>query len=380
MAGVRKKPQASGRYQGWFIDYTGKQRFVTCTKNKTETRQLMERKEAYHREIRLGYRPKPGAQNGLNMEYAEAVVKYLRWGKAQGGLNGRPWSEKHLKMRRNHLAFWGDRLQLETLGDMVDCLSDVETAIQDMKTDGKSGKTVKNYVEGLKAFASWCVDRDYFELHPLRKLSSIDSTPRTQRRALTDKEEKALLKAAPPERRLIYETALLTGLRANELRNLTVADVNFDLCQLHLKAEWTKNRQAGTQPLPKSLLPKLKKQVEGKDENDLLFNMPTHTGRAFSKDREKAGVRKETPDGTADFHALRVTFVTNLIENGASAKEAQTLARHSTPDITMNTYARTRRTNLQDITDRIGKKLLDGPGENTLNDVKSMLRKTGGNR
>jgi integrase len=197
---------------------------------------------------------------------------------------------------------------------------------------------------------------------------------------LTDKEEKALLKAAPPERRLIYETALLTGLRANELRNLTVADVNFDLCQLHLKAEWTKNRQAGTQPLPKSLLPKLKKQVEGKDENDLLFNMPTHTGRAFSKDREKAGVRKETPDGTADFHALRVTFVTNLIENGASAKEAQTLARHSTPDITMNTYARTRRTNLQDITDRIGKKLLDGPGENTLNDVKSMLRKTGGNR
>jgi integrase len=380
MAGVRKNPQASGRYQGWYVDYTGKQRYVTCTKNKTETRQLMERKEAYHREIRLGYRPKPGAQGGLNMDYAEAVAKYLKWGKAQGGLNGRPWSDKHYKMRLNHLSYWGDELQIETLGDMVNCLGDVETAIQDMKTAGKSGKTIKNYVGALKAFASWCVDRDYFELHPLRKLSSIDSTPVTTRRALTDKEEKALLRSAPPKRRLIYETALSTGLRANELRNITVGDVNFDLCQLHLKAEWTKNRQAGTQPLPKALLPKLEKQIEGKDENDLLFDMPTHTGRAFNKDIEKAGIPKESPDGKVDFHALRVTFVTNLIENGASAKEAQTLARHSTPDITMNTYARTRRTNLQDITDRIGQKLLEGPGDFSLKHGKSMLRKTGGNR
>ena len=40
----------------------------------------------------------------------------------------------------------------------------------------------------------------------------------------------------------------------------------------------------------------------------------------------------------ADFHALRTTFITNLSQAGVSPKTAQTLARHSEINLTMNTY------------------------------------------
>jgi hypothetical protein len=42
----------------------------------------------------------------------------------------------------------------------------------------------------------------------------------------------------------------------------------------------------------------------------------------------------------ADFHALRVTYITLLVKAGASTKVCQALARHSTPVLTLNTYAR----------------------------------------
>jgi len=43
-----------------------------------------------------------------------------------------------------------------------------------------------------------------------------------------------------------------------------------------------------------------------------------------------------------DFHSLRVCFVTMIINEGANAKEAQELARHSSSDRTMKEYAKTR--------------------------------------
>jgi integrase len=40
----------------------------------------------------------------------------------------------------------------------------------------------------------------------------------------------------------------------------------------------------------------------------------------------------------ADFHALRKTFITNLARAGVYPKTAQSLARHSDINLTMNVY------------------------------------------
>ncbi len=53
-----------------------------------------------------------------------------------------------------------------------------------------------------------------------------------------------------------------------------------------------------------------------------------------------------------------MAFVTLIIEAGANPKEGQTLARHSTPQLTMNVYARARNDRLSDLVEKVGNSIL----------------------
>ena len=55
-----------------------------------------------------------------------------------------------------------------------------------------------------------------------------------------------------------------------------------------------------------------------------------------------AKIKKDAPGGRLDFHCLRVSFISAVIESGATVKEAMAAARHSTPSLTLNTYGRAR--------------------------------------
>lgn len=54
-----------------------------------------------------------------------------------------------------------------------------------------------------------------------------------------------ILHVAPPHRRLLLETAFLSGLRAHELRQLTVSHLDVEHTGLNLDASFTKNRRSG---------------------------------------------------------------------------------------------------------------------------------------
>lgn len=60
----------------------------------------------------------------------------------------------------------------------------------------------------------------------------------------------------------------------------------------------------------------------------------------FLSPRDEAG-------RVVDFHALRHTYVSAVVNGGASVKVAQELARHSTPTLTIGRYAHAR---LHDLT------------------------------
>lgn len=82
-----------------------------------------------------------------------------------------------------------------------------------------------------------------------------------------------------------------------------------------------------------------------------------HLHVPFDNDLARAGIPKLNDYGKLDFHALRVAYTTLVFESGATVKEAQTLARHSTPDLTMNIYARTRDERLIAVAEKVGEKL-----------------------
>jgi integrase len=58
------------------------------------------------------------------------------------------------------------------------------------------------------------------------------------------------------------------------------------------------------------------------------------------QERQLSSFLKEKNDAgqVVDFHALRMTFITNLTRSGVSPKTAQVLARHCDINLTMNTY------------------------------------------
>ena len=115
MAGVRKKPQSSGKYQAWFMDMAGKRTYFVGTRSRPETLRMAQRFEDEHRQIRLGYRPAPRpSDRHQTRPVADVVQEYLAWGQLQGGRQGYPWSATHLRSRRRHLPWWQQTLGLDS--------------------------------------------------------------------------------------------------------------------------------------------------------------------------------------------------------------------------------------------------------------------------
>lgn len=377
MAGVRKKPNTNGKYQGWYIDQHGKQKFFWGSKSSKETKEMAEGLEAEHRQIRLGYRPAPSpAAKHQTTPFDKVKDEYLAWGEAQGGRGGRPWGSTHARNRRSHLAWWSQRLGMQTLADLTNIIARVEAALRDLQKKGRTGKTIAHYAEALSAFCDWCVDREYLADDPLKALTSFDTTPQTHRRAMTVDEISRLLDVCAPHRKLLLETAFLSGLRAKELLSLTINDLDLEENGLHLDASWTKNRKKGFQPLaidlvhrlndfalsgePARLYAKFYRRKDAKlaaPDNPLLY-VPSYTARDLDKDLKTAGIPKLTGDGKLDFHACRLAYINFVLETGASVKEAQALARHSTPELTMNVYGRTRKERLSETAEKVAANVL----------------------
>jgi integrase len=375
MAGVKSKPTKGGLYQAWFVDYTGKKKYFTM-RSKADAQRKAQRLEDEHQEIRKGLRPPPDSSaRHRKRPCSEVMTEYLAWGEAQGGRGGRPWGKTHARMRRSHLEWWQECLGLETLSDLYGMLPRAEKELRGLQRKGRAGKTIANYAEALGAFCDWCKQRGYLAEDPLEGLAAFDTTPQTHRRAMTIEEMTCLLNACPVHRRLLYETAFNSGLRANELRNLSVGDLDTERGGLHLDAAWTKNRKPGFQRLPEWLVERLtifaesgearrqyKLSYARKDtrldmpKNPLLY-VPSNTSRAFDKDLENAKLPKHAPGGKLDFHACRTAYINLVIDSGVTVKEAQELARHSTPELTMNIYGRANEERLAAAVERVGEAL-----------------------
>lgn len=360
------RPVAHDLWRFTYIDFRGDRRTATGARTRAATEDLAARKQVQENEIRLGVRPAPKSYDtAKGRTFADMTGEYSAWGGSQGGRGGRPWGRGHARMRAAHLAFWRTRLGLVTLADLDGVLPRVEAALRELQDAGRTGKTLANYADALRSFCTWCVERGYLPDDPLKGMAAFDATPKTQRRALTPDEIGRLLTTCRERKRLLYATALCSGLRAGELKALKVEHLDALRGGLHLDAAWTKGRRSGFQPLPAALVQELAEASEGKAPDATLLDAPTHTGRTLAEDLESAGIASWAPEGKVDFHSLRVTYVSLVLQQGATLKEAQSLARHATPGLTMNTYGRTRVDRLSALAEDVGKAVFAQNGNTT---------------
>ena len=361
MATIFRTKDRSGKFHPkWrfkFFNFNGKRITRTGFTSKADTKKLAAKIEAEQDAIRKGLLPKPKESSKPRL-FSEVINEYLAWGESQGGRGGRPWSNVHFRLLRLRIGFWQKQLKLDWLADLNGILPSVEAGLRELQAKGLAGKTLQHYASTLTAFCDWAIKRNYLDNDPLQNLQDFDTTPKTIRRAPLPEEIWAILSVAPLLRQVLYMVAVLSGLRANELRNIRVRHLDVKNNGFNLEAGWTKGRKATFQPLDPELVALLVEISKGKGPDDFLFHVPANTAEMLYRDMEKAGVPKVTAEGKLDFHALRNGFVTYAYEVGANDKEAQVLARHTNVSRTKNVYARTRSPRLAELAVAIRKLVL----------------------
>jgi integrase len=233
----------------------------------------------------------------------------------------------------------------------------LERHLRTLREGGLSVKTSNHLLASLRQFTRWAVTLGLAAEDPLRALKPLNARvdPRRTRRSLAEHELRSLIgttRQGPvrsnltgPERALLYTLAAETGLRANELRSLRVSsfDLDSERPTVTLQASASKRRREDVLPLRHETARTVEAILRGRGALERAFALPRgwRPPRMLREDLKAAGVPYRDESGrVADFHALRVTFVSTLVRAGVDARTVQALARHSTPTLTLGIYAK----------------------------------------
>ena len=141
------------------------------------------------------------------------------------------------------------------------------------------------------------------------------------------------------KRALLYRFAAYTGLRANEIRNLTATSFDFDNCTVKVKAAYSKRRREDFLPLRKDMAAELQSFVVSKLPTVQVFKVPEKTADMLKADLEAVKIPYVDDAGRyADFHSLRHSTGSLLAASGAHPKVVQSIMRHSDINMTMSRY------------------------------------------
>lgn len=263
-------------------------------------------------------------------------------------------SPDQVQLVKGRLTRAFDKCGMHLLSDLN--ANDFQTYLAAIQKKGMSQQTCKHIVRHAKQFVRFLIDDDRIAVDPFKKLRPPKvSERRHQRRALTSDECTRLLKAVQSCRAMyglsgadqeaLFLTALHTGYRASELSRLVVANLNLEGEHPHvsLAGKNTKNRDEARIPLhDPQVVTFLKIWSDGKARDAKLWPgkwAPSRGGSKLMRQALKAaGIDYEVDGRKADFHALRYTFITNLIKAGWHPAYVQRLARHSDINLTFRVY------------------------------------------
>jgi integrase len=140
--------------------------------------------------------------------------------------------------------------------------------------------------------------------------------------------------------------AIETGLRAGELRCLTVSSFDFENRTVTVIDAYSKNRKESILPLRPKTATELKAFFKGKLPAVKAFGgsykqLTDRTADVLKLDLAAADIKYIKDGFFFDFHAHRHETGTLLAASGASPAVAQSIMRHSSVSLTMNVYTHT---------------------------------------
>jgi integrase len=345
---------ASFRQRGkiWFYRYTDEHGRQVEKKGYTGRRETEDLAKAVEREV---LQIKAGLVDPKALAYREHEAKPLadHLTDYRGYLIGKGSLPRYANLTRNQITRLLDLARAKRVSDLAP--SRVQSALKAIRDEGGSLSTVQHYLRSVKSFSRWLWRDGRAREDTLAPLvgKSSDLDLRRVRRALSADELARLISAAEhgrvvrsltgPDRAALYRVAAGTGFRANELRSLTPEsfDLDSDPPTVTVKAAYSKRRRNDVQPIRPDLAEALRPWLAARPAKKPVFGKLTkYTADLIRRDLEAAGVPYgDGSDRVADFHALRHTYITALVKSPTPVKVVQTLARHSTPTLTLGAYA-----------------------------------------
>jgi integrase len=354
MASIRKRTWTSGgkTQEAWVIDYfdrAGKRRLVTCEKKKDADAKLTEIKNELAQGIHT-----PASQSRTigdlgDLWLAQAVADGLEVSTVK---QYRTHLEKHIK----------PLLGARKLADFHQ--SDMQTFRNDLRSAGCSDAMVKKVGISLYGIAAHAAEHGLHSHNPIGRAQSRRKKKQEKRHKArmsipSQKEVQALLGSVADRWRPLLLTAVMTGLRASELRGLSWD--NLDLANGMLKVEeradaWSTidspksdagKRELRLSPIVLNTLRQWKLTCPKRDgQLDLVF--PNGVGKVYDQSaflrevyyplQKAAGVVGADGEGKYTFHALRHFAASIFIEQGMNPKRVQYLMGHANIQVTFNVY------------------------------------------
>lgn len=239
----------------------------------------------------------------------------------------------------------------------------IQEALGRLKTS-RSARTANYALGAVRSFAKWLVKAKRIRESTVDHLTpyNVEADRKYIRRALSKAELVKLLAAAEsgpdvfvygptkskhhkvpitgPDRAMLYRLAMATGFRANELRSLTPESFNLGAePTITVKPTISKRGQADVQPISQDMAAVFRPWLATRALGQPVLEVPKKTARLLHGDLERAGIPiKDAKGEILDFHALRHSYITHLVQSGVNPKVVQSLARHSTITLTLDRY------------------------------------------
>ena len=377
MATLVKRSKAEG--SPWYVRYyevqangTKKQRMVsTGTSDKATAKQIAKKYEAEAavRQHRLIDPLEDSIRRQSLRHVNEHLADFRNKLKAAGRGND------HTKRTENYINEFFEHAAIRSIADIR---ADHATAwAASLRDTGMAARTIQARLTAIKSLTKWLANGDKLMRDPLTSVSKPNAREdrRRERRMLVPTEWPWLSRAAMAgefrfemtgvERCLLYRLAIQTGLRSSEIRSMGRGHFNLDDKNpfVRVASSSTKNAKSAFQHIDRSLADALRNHLSKKTPHAPAFSLPTEFEMADMLRADLADARQawlheanSDPDERAkreqsdfllpinesgealDFHALRHTCGAWLAQRGVQPKVIQSVMRHSTITLTLDTY------------------------------------------
>ncbi len=359
MACIRKR---RNRWVLDFYDHHGKRRWKTLKKGTSKEQARQELAEI-ERNIRHGaYTPVRALPS-----FSQVADDWLSSKKPSIRHSTYEQYNGHVKI---HLKPYFRRLKINQVN-----FDAVESFKRHCLKKGVTLPTLRKILINLGAILTYAVRMRYTDYNPARdieKPKGTSSNPDSREMVILKPAEiRALLdKAGSQKDKVLFMTAVLTGLREGELFGLKWGDLDWANSQLLVRRTYNHGRfydpKSKTSRRRVDLAPELIRELKKwrlacpPSSLDLVFpttiGTPENAAAMLYRRFFPALTRAKLP--RIRFHQLRHTFASLLIDQGEHPKYIQTQLGHSSIQVTMDIYGHLMETANQEAATRLGKAVL----------------------